>query len=64
MFKVFGLIRSLQYLDKMDVDENERPESDEEEEEEEEDEEDDDPGSGEIDGEDRNGKMSNGRMLT
>ncbi|KAK9108832.1 hypothetical protein Sjap_016892 [Stephania japonica] len=55
--KVFGLIRSLKYLDKMDVEENERPESDEEEE----DEEDDDPGSGEIDGEDRNGKISNGR---
>ncbi|KAK9136372.1 hypothetical protein Syun_015702 [Stephania yunnanensis] len=65
--KVFGLIRSLKYLDKMDVEENERPESDEEEEEdddpeEEEGEEDDedDPGSGEIDGEDRSGKVGNG----
>lgn len=56
--RVFGLIRSLKYLDKMDADENERPESDEEEEddeeegEEEEEEEDDDPGSGEVDGDD------------
>jgi Leucine-rich repeat len=56
--RVFGLIRSLKYLDKMDADENERPESDEEEEddeeegEEEEDDEEDDPGSGEVDGDD------------
>ncbi|XP_042507034.1 acidic leucine-rich nuclear phosphoprotein 32-related protein-like [Macadamia integrifolia] len=57
--KVFGLIKSLKYLDKMDADENERPESDEEEEDDEDDEED-DPGSGEIDGEDRSGKMGNG----
>ncbi|XP_077214876.1 acidic leucine-rich nuclear phosphoprotein 32-related protein-like [Tasmannia lanceolata] len=57
-FLVFGLIRSLRYLDKMDADENERPESDEEEDEE--DVEDDDPGSGEIDGEDRSGKLING----
>ncbi|KAF8406420.1 hypothetical protein HHK36_008507 [Tetracentron sinense] len=57
--RVFGLIKSLKYLDKMDADENERPESDDEEEDEEDDEED-DPGSGEIDGEDRSAKMSNG----
>ncbi|KAJ3698012.1 hypothetical protein LUZ61_001717 [Rhynchospora tenuis] len=56
--RVFGLIRSLKYLDKMDADENERPESDEEDDDEEEEgdeedgEEDDDPGSGEVDGED------------
>eukprot|EP00262_Sarcandra_glabra_P019931 TRINITY_DN7752_c0_g1_i1.p1 TRINITY_DN7752_c0_g1~~TRINITY_DN7752_c0_g1_i1.p1 ORF type:complete len:435 (-),score=158.95 TRINITY_DN7752_c0_g1_i1:302-1606(-) len=56
--RVFALIRSLKYLDKMDAEENERPESDEEEDDEEE--EDDDPGSGEIDGEDRPGKMVNG----
>ncbi|XP_008783458.2 acidic leucine-rich nuclear phosphoprotein 32-related protein-like [Phoenix dactylifera] len=37
--KVFGLIPSLKYLDKVDADGNERPESDEEEEDEEEDEE-------------------------
>ncbi|XP_057971070.1 acidic leucine-rich nuclear phosphoprotein 32-related protein [Malania oleifera] len=49
--RVFGLIRSLKYLDKMDAEENERPESDDEEDEEEGEE--DDPGSGEIDGEDR-----------
>jgi acidic leucine-rich nuclear phosphoprotein 32 family protein B len=47
--RVFGLISSLKYLDKMDAEENERPESDDEEEEEEEEEE--DPGSGEVDGE-------------
>ncbi|EPS63023.1 hypothetical protein M569_11765, partial [Genlisea aurea] len=44
--RVFGLIDSLQYLDNMDADENERPESDEEEEEEEE--EDDDDGQDHI----------------
>ncbi|KAK7346444.1 hypothetical protein VNO80_20963 [Phaseolus coccineus] len=49
--RVFGLIKSLKYLDKMDAEENERPESDDEEEEEEDEEEEDDPGSGEIDGE-------------
>ncbi|KAB1225975.1 Acidic leucine-rich nuclear phosphoprotein 32-related protein [Morella rubra] len=49
--RVFGLIKSLKYLDKTDAEENERPESDDEEEEEDDDE--DDPGSGEIDGEDR-----------
>ncbi|KAF8405203.1 hypothetical protein HHK36_010103 [Tetracentron sinense] len=57
--RVFGLIKSLKYLDKMDAYENERPESDDEEDEEEDDDED-DPGSGEIDGEDRSGKMSDG----
>lgn len=56
--RVFGLIKSLKYLDKMDAEENERPESDDEEEEEDEDE--DDPGSGEIDGEDRPYRMNNG----
>lgn len=59
--RVFGLIKSLKYLDKMDAEENERPESDDEEEEEEDEEEDDDPGSGEIDGEeDRNFGVNNG----
>ncbi|KAK9013012.1 hypothetical protein V6N11_041035 [Hibiscus sabdariffa] len=59
--RVFGLIKSLKYLDKMDAEGNERPESDEEEEdEEEEDEDEDDPGSGEIDGEDRLCRMNNG----
>lgn len=56
--RVFGLIKSLKYLDKMDAEENERPESDDEEEDE--DEEEDDPGSGEIDGEDRPFGMNNG----
>ncbi|XP_073060603.1 acidic leucine-rich nuclear phosphoprotein 32-related protein-like [Primulina eburnea] len=55
--QVFGLIRSLKYLDKMDVDENERPESEDEEEDEEEE---DDPGSGEVDGEDHPFKLNNG----
>ncbi|XP_047181834.1 acidic leucine-rich nuclear phosphoprotein 32-related protein isoform X2 [Vigna umbellata] len=59
--RVFGLIKSLKYLDKMDAEENERPESDDEEEEEEEEEEEDDPGSGEIDGEeDRPHGINNG----
>ncbi|RWR72354.1 Leucine-rich repeat [Cinnamomum micranthum f. kanehirae] len=58
--RVFSMIRSLKYLDKMDADENERPESDEEDEEEDEEEEEDDPGSGEVDGEDRSGKPANG----
>ncbi|KAK9992739.1 hypothetical protein SO802_027724 [Lithocarpus litseifolius] len=53
--RVFGLIKSLKYLDKMDAEENERPESDGEEEDKE-----DDPGSGEIDGEDRPFGMNNG----
>ncbi|KAB2618032.1 acidic leucine-rich nuclear phosphoprotein 32-related protein-like [Pyrus ussuriensis x Pyrus communis] len=56
--RVFGLIKSLKYLDKMDADENERPESDDEEEDEEDEE--DDPGSGEIDGEERPFEMTNG----
>jgi hypothetical protein len=56
--RVFGLIKSLKYLDKTDAEENERPESDDEEDEEEEEE--DDPGSGEIDGEDRPYGMNNG----
>jgi hypothetical protein len=56
--RVFGLIKSLKYLDKMDAEENERPESDDEEEDEEEEE--DDPGSGEIDGEDRPYGLNNG----
>ncbi|RZS20969.1 hypothetical protein BHM03_00053552 [Ensete ventricosum] len=60
--RVFGMIRTLRYLDKMDADENERPESDDEEEEEDEEDEDEeeDPGSGEVDGEDRAGKLMNG----
>ncbi|XP_072990309.1 acidic leucine-rich nuclear phosphoprotein 32-related protein-like [Typha latifolia] len=56
--RVFGMIRTLRYLDKMDADENERPETDEEEEEEEEDDDDDDdPESGEVDGDERNGRL-------
>ncbi|MBA0653516.1 hypothetical protein Goklo_020681, partial [Gossypium klotzschianum] len=62
--RVFGLIKSLKYLDKMDAEENERPESDDEEEEEDEEDEDeddeDDPGSGEVDGDDRQYRMNNG----
>lgn len=58
--RVFGLIKSLKYLDKMDVEENERPESDDEDEEDEEEDDEDDPGSGEIDGEDRPHRMTNG----
>ncbi|CAL9775596.1 unnamed protein product [Musa acuminata subsp. burmannicoides] len=60
--RVFGMIRTLRYLDKMDADENERPESDDEEEEEDEEDEDEeeDPGSGEVDGDDRAGKLMNG----
>lgn len=61
--RVFGLIRSLKYLDKMDADENERPETDEEEEDDEEEDED-DPGSGEIEGEDRARKAVNGGAAT
>ncbi|KAK9993743.1 hypothetical protein SO802_023446 [Lithocarpus litseifolius] len=53
--RVFGLIKSLKYLDTMDLEENERPESDDKEEDEE-----DDPGSSEIDGEDRPFGMNNG----
>uniref|UniRef100_A0A1J3DGP4 Acidic leucine-rich nuclear phosphoprotein 32-related protein n=1 Tax=Noccaea caerulescens TaxID=107243 RepID=A0A1J3DGP4_NOCCA len=62
--KVFGLVKSLKYLDKMDVEENERPESEDEDEdddeEEDDDEDEDDPGSCEIDGEERPNVMSNG----
>ncbi|GJS40719.1 acidic leucine-rich nuclear phosphoprotein 32-related protein [Tanacetum coccineum] len=66
--RVFALIKSLKYLDKMDVDENERPESDDEEEEEdddeaEEDEDEDDPGSGEIDGEEKEPVLTNGHVV-
>lgn len=57
--RVFGLIRSLKYLDKMDAEENERPESDDEEDDEEDEE--DDPGSGEIDGEEHPFRVSNGQ---
>ncbi|TXG59615.1 hypothetical protein EZV62_014188 [Acer yangbiense] len=57
--RVFGLIKSLKYLDKMDAEENETPESEEEEEDDEEDEED-DPGSGEVDGEDQPYRTDNG----
>ncbi|XP_039035409.1 acidic leucine-rich nuclear phosphoprotein 32-related protein-like isoform X2 [Hibiscus syriacus] len=56
--RVFGFIKSLKYLDKMDAEENERPESDDEEDEEEEAE--DDPGAGEIDGDDQHHRLSNG----
>ncbi|KAL8143286.1 hypothetical protein V2J09_016318 [Rumex salicifolius] len=56
--RVFGLIKSLKYLDKMDAEENERPESDDEDDDEEE--EDEDPGSGEIDGEDRSYGLNSG----
>ncbi|XP_060190961.1 acidic leucine-rich nuclear phosphoprotein 32-related protein [Lycium barbarum] len=55
--RVFGLIKSLKYLDKMDLEGNERPESDDEEDEDEDEDDNeddvDDPGSGEVDGEDR-----------
>ncbi|KAH7277982.1 hypothetical protein KP509_38G018300 [Ceratopteris richardii] len=47
--KVFSSIKSLQYLDKVDVEDNERPESEEEDEDEDEDEEDDDDGDGDED---------------
>ncbi|KAL9357025.1 hypothetical protein Peur_050278 [Populus x canadensis] len=58
--RVFGLISSLKYLDKMDAEENERPESDDEEEDDDEEDEEDDPGSGEVDGEERPCMMNNG----
>ncbi|KAJ6740107.1 ACIDIC LEUCINE-RICH NUCLEAR PHOSPHOPROTEIN 32-RELATED PROTEIN 2 [Salix purpurea] len=58
---VFGLISSLKYLDKMDAEENERPESDDDDEEEEEAAAAEDPGSGEVDGEEeRPFRMNNG----
>ncbi|KAH7665165.1 L domain-like protein [Dioscorea alata] len=62
--RVFGMIRTLKYLDKMDADENERPESDDDEEDDEEEEEDEDPVSGEVDGDDRSGKVANGGRST
>ncbi|XP_074586718.1 acidic leucine-rich nuclear phosphoprotein 32-related protein-like [Curcuma longa] len=58
--RVFGMIGTLKYLDKLDTDENERSESDEEDEEEEEDEDDEDPGSGEVDGEEHAKRLMNG----
>ncbi|PKU84784.1 acidic leucine-rich nuclear phosphoprotein 32-related protein 1 [Dendrobium catenatum] len=71
--KVFSMIGTLKYLDNLDANEDERPETDdddddeeEEEDEEEEAEEEDydyddfDPGSGEVDGDDRAGKLVNG----
>ncbi|ESQ53430.1 hypothetical protein EUTSA_v10025306mg [Eutrema salsugineum] len=60
--RVFGLVKSLKYLDKMDAEENERPESEDEDDDEEEDEDgdEDDPESCEIDGEERPNVMSNG----
>lgn len=67
--RVFGLIKSLKYLDKMDVDENERPESDDEDDDDEdedddEEEEEDDPGSGEIDGEEKGpNRLANGHNI-
>ncbi|GMH24119.1 hypothetical protein Nepgr_025962 [Nepenthes gracilis] len=61
--RVFSLIKSLKYLDKIDAEDNERPESDDEDEGEDSDE--DNPGCGEIDGEDNpyrlNGGHSSGR---
>ncbi|KAL6507569.1 hypothetical protein OROGR_023764 [Orobanche gracilis] len=59
--RVFSLISSLKYLDKMDSEENERPESDDEEEGEDDDE--DDPGSGEVDGGGHQYKPSNGQRV-
>lgn len=56
--KVFGMIKSLKYLDKADAEDNERPESDEEEDDD--DDEEDDGGSGEVDGDERNGKLDAG----
>ncbi|XP_020591179.1 acidic leucine-rich nuclear phosphoprotein 32-related protein isoform X2 [Phalaenopsis equestris] len=63
--KVFSLIPTLKYLDKLDANGNERPETDEEEEEEEDEEEEydddeEDSGSGEVDGGDQNGKLTSG----
>lgn len=67
--RVFGLIKTLKYLDKTDAEGNERPESDdeddeedEEDEEEEEEGDEEDPGSGEVDGDERTEApwMSNG----
>ncbi|MCL7024749.1 hypothetical protein MKW94_000812 [Papaver nudicaule] len=59
--RVFGLIKSLQFLDKMDVDGNEVLESDEDEEDDDEEDEEEDGGCGEVDGEGKSGKkMNNG----
>lgn len=67
--RVFGLIKTLKYLDKTDAEGNERPESDdeddeedEEDEEEEEEGDEEDPGIGEVDGDERAEapRMSNG----
>ncbi|KAH0467092.1 hypothetical protein IEQ34_004330 [Dendrobium chrysotoxum] len=60
--KVFAMIRTLKYLDKLDANENERPESDDEEEEDEEEYDDDeeDSGSGEVDGGDQTGNLTSG----
>ncbi|KVH91302.1 hypothetical protein Ccrd_006676 [Cynara cardunculus var. scolymus] len=54
--RVCGLIKSLKYLDKINVDENERPESDDDDEDEDEEE---DPGSREIDGEEGTNRLAN-----
>lgn len=56
--KVFGMIKSLKYLDKADAEDNERPESDEEEDDD--DDEEDDGGSGEVDADERSGKLDAG----
>lgn len=66
--RVFALISSLKYLDKLDSDGNERPESDDDDDDDNDDDEDDeeeeeeDPGSGEVDGEEKvtNGVVANG----
>ncbi|PKA49709.1 Acidic leucine-rich nuclear phosphoprotein 32-related protein [Apostasia shenzhenica] len=61
-FKVFSMIRTLKYLDKLDDHGNERPETDDDEDDEEEEEDyeedEEDPGSGEVDGDDRTGKLA------
>ncbi|KAJ0981922.1 hypothetical protein J5N97_010177 [Dioscorea zingiberensis] len=62
--RVFGMIRSLKYLDKMDADENERPESDDDDEDDDEEDEDEDPVSGEVEGDERTGKVANGGRST
>ncbi|CAA3021978.1 acidic leucine-rich nuclear phospho 32-related [Olea europaea subsp. europaea] len=56
--RAFELIGSLKYLDNMDAEGNERPESDDDEEDSD-DEEEDDAGSGEIEGENRSFSLSN-----
>ncbi|KAG2240717.1 hypothetical protein Bca52824_090462 [Brassica carinata] len=57
--RVFGLVKSLKYLDKMDAEENEIPESDDEEEEDDDD--DEEEGDDGDDGEERRNVISNGR---